>query len=211
LLETFITKQNNAMKKLSAIAIVLLISFSACKKHEDVAPAASTAQDPDAPQAARFHAKDSTLQTPITGVIDGVPFSGIFRITKFIEKGGQIYAVGHLTDLTGIAGHKRKPIEKVLEHKPLHIPVSFAPQVTAGPLLPATCDILNLVLGPLHLNVLGLVVDLNQVVLTITGATGAGNLLGNLLCAITGLLDPLGSLTQIVALLNQLITLIGTL
>ena len=33
----------------------------------------------------------------------------------------------------------------------------------------ATCDVLNLVLGPLHLDLLGLVVDLNQVVLNITG------------------------------------------
>ena len=46
-----------------------------------------------------------------------------------------------------------------------------------------SCDILRLVLGPLHLDVLGLVIDLNRVVLTIVGETGAGNLLGNLLCA----------------------------
>ena len=42
----------------------------------------------------------------------------------------------------------------------------------------AVCNILNLVLGPLHLNLLGLVVDLNRVILNITGQTGAGNLLG---------------------------------
>jgi hypothetical protein len=68
----------------------------------------------------------------------------------------------------------------------------------------ASCDILNLDLGPLHLDLLGLVVDLNEVVLTITGATGAGNLLGSLLCAITGLLNPLGDLLQLTDLLNQL-------
>jgi hypothetical protein len=51
------------------------------------------------------------------------------------------------------------------------------------------CDILTLVLSPLHLDLLGLVVDLKQGILTITGQTGAGNLLGNLLCAIAGLLD----------------------
>ena len=37
---------------------------------------------------------------------------------------------------------------------------------------PAVCSILNLVLGPLHLNLLGLVIDLNKVVLNITGVTG---------------------------------------
>ncbi len=74
-----------------------------------------------------------------------------------------------------------------------------------------SCDILSLVLGPLHLDLLGLVVDLNQVVLDITAQSGAGNLLGNLLCAITGLLDA-GSLgAQLVGLLNQLIGVLGAL
>jgi hypothetical protein len=51
------------------------------------------------------------------------------------------------------------------------------------------CDILNLDLGPLDLNVLGLQVDLSDVQLDITAVPGAGNLLGNLLCAVAGLLD----------------------
>jgi hypothetical protein len=74
-----------------------------------------------------------------------------------------------------------------------------------------TCEILNLVLGPLHLDLLGLVVDLNQVVLNITAVAGAGNLLGNLLCAIVGLLDgtTAGALTQLVTLLNQLLGILG--
>ena len=39
-------------------------------------------------------------------------------------------------------------------------------------------------LGPLHLDLLGFVVDLNQVHLTITGEAGNGKLLGNLLCGL---------------------------
>jgi hypothetical protein len=54
---------------------------------------------------------------------------------------------------------------------------------------PATCPILHLELGPLDLNLLGLRVQLNQVVLDITAIPGPGNLLGNLLCAIAGLLN----------------------
>ena len=61
-------------------------------------------------------------------------------------------------------------------------------QATTG-----TCEILNLVLGPLDLNLLGLQVHLNQVVLNITAVPGAGNLLGNLLCAVTHLLDNTGA------------------
>jgi hypothetical protein len=54
------------------------------------------------------------------------------------------------------------------------------------------CDILNLSLGPIHLDLLGLVVDLDDcdggpVTVDITGEEGA--LLGDLLCGIAGLLD----------------------
>jgi hypothetical protein len=71
------------------------------------------------------------------------------------------------------------------------------------------CEVLDLVLGPLDLNLLGLVVHLDQVHLNITAVPGAGNLLGNLICAIAGLLNPGGPLTQIVALLNQILALLG--
>jgi hypothetical protein len=56
-----------------------------------------------------------------------------------------------------------------------------------------TCTILDLTLGPLHLDLLGLVVDLNQLHLTITGQTGPGNLLGNLLCGLANALNPGGA------------------
>jgi hypothetical protein len=47
--------------------------------------------------------------------------------------------------------------------------------------------VLDLVLGPLDLNLLGLVAHLDRVHLNITAVPGAGNLPGNLLCAIAGL------------------------
>lgn len=81
------------------------------------------------------------------------------------------------------------------------VTTTVATATTAG-----SCDILNLVLGPLHLDVLGLVVDLNQVVLDITAQSGAGNLLGNLLCAVAGLLDGNG-ITGLANLLNRLLGL----
>ena len=76
-----------------------------------------------------------------------------------------------------------------------------------------SCQILNLVLGPLNLNLLGVVVTLNQVVLNITAVPGAGNLLGNLLCAVANLLNaggPLANLLgQLSTLLNQIIGALG--
>jgi hypothetical protein len=81
-----------------------------------------------------------------------------------------------------------------------------APAAAAG-----SCQILDLTLGPLHLDLLGLVVDLNQVHLQITAEQGSGNLLGNLLCAVAGLLDNTGTgglsgvLQGVVNLLNQIL------
>lgn len=56
------------------------------------------------------------------------------------------------------------------------------------------CDILNLSLGPIDLNLLGLDVELDDcdggpVTIDITAEPGPGKLLGNLLCGLAGLLD----------------------
>ena len=57
--------------------------------------------------------------------------------------------------------------------------------------LPASiaCSILAS-LGPINLNLLGLFVRTNQINLRIDAVRAPGNLLGNLLCGITGILDP---------------------
>jgi hypothetical protein len=49
---------------------------------------------------------------------------------------------------------------------------------------PGPCSIVDLLLGPLHLNLLGLIVDLNQIHLQITADPNEGPL-GTLLCSIT--------------------------
>ena len=84
--------------------------------------------------------------------------------------------------------------------------------MTTPPPEPEVCPILHLELGPLDLNLLGLRVQLNQVVLDVTALPGPGNLLGNLLCAVAGLLDGvdlgevLGNLLQ--SLIDALIRLL---
>jgi hypothetical protein len=72
----------------------------------------------------------------------------------------------------------------------------------------ATCEILHLELGPLDLNLLGLMVHLDQVVLDITAEQGGG-LLGDLLCAIADLLDNNSPLTPLVRLLNNVLRILG--
>ena len=85
-------------------------------------------------------------------------------------------------------------------NEPVSIPVS---QISA------TCDILELTLGPLDLDLLGLVVHLDVVHLEIDAEQGPGNLLGNLLCAVAGLLDSQTSASGLARLLNQILRVLG--
>jgi hypothetical protein len=85
---------------------------------------------------------------------------------------------------------------------------SISQVVSLLPASTATCEILNLVLGPLDLDLLGLVVHLDRIVLDIDAQSGPGNLLGNLLCGITNLLNP-GNLRGLGNTLNRIIGLLG--
>jgi hypothetical protein len=75
----------------------------------------------------------------------------------------------------------------------------------------ASCQVLDLVINPITLNLLGLVVHTDTIHLNITAVPGAGNLLGNLLCGILGILNPptggTGGLTgaQLAQLLNAIL------
>jgi hypothetical protein len=66
--------------------------------------------------------------------------------------------------------------------RPLRFTTRVQPQAFAAQ---EVCEVLELTLGPLHLNLLGLIVDLNRVHLTITARRGEG-LLGDLFCGLTG-------------------------
>ena len=133
---------------------------------------------------------------PITGTANnGKSFTGHFNVSQFVARNGKTYALGTLTGKLGNRTIKRSNVA---------IPVSMGSGSATGLTAhaAATCQILNLVLGPLHLNLLGLHVDLNQVVLNITGVTGAGQLLGNLLCGVANLLNPGLPAGQLAGLLN---------
>jgi len=98
----------------------------------------------------------------------------------------------------------------------LSIPVTGAsnPAAAAAPRVeptPGACDILTLALGPLDLDILGLRIALDQVNALIEAVPGAGNLLGNLLCAVAGLLDGPAGGTGLGSLLTNLLTSLTTL
>lgn len=120
---------------------------------------------------------------------------GTFAPDRFLVRQGQAYANGVLRatlrrgngDLVGTVTRR------------ITIPVKNATTTSDGAMLAQgeVCDILNLVLGPLDLNLLGLEVHLKRVVLDIVARPGAGALLGNLLCAVAGLLDGTGLLNEL--------------
>jgi hypothetical protein len=143
----------------------------------------------------------------------GATFLGHYTIKKFIMRHQQVTATGRLTGTLTRTSGKTVEISKRVR-MPLNIPASQRRNATAATnpsvnaALPVSCQVLNLVLGPLDLNLLGLVVHLDRVVLNITAVPGAGALLGNLLCAVVGLLDGtgIGGLNAILAnLLNAIL------
>jgi hypothetical protein len=136
------------------------------------------------------------LSTPISGTIANVSsFTGTFDLTRVAVQNGQLVAVGTLSGtLTNLATGATQAVSQAIT-----LPLSLS----------GTCDILHLTLGPLDLTLLGLNVHLNQVVLDITATSGPGNLLGNLLCGIAGLLDANAPLSAVATILNNLLRLLG--
>lgn len=132
----------------------------------------------------------------------GKQFTGTFGIQRFVSRNGSAYAVGTLKG--NLAGHHLTRYGVMMPASLNQNPNASASR--AGHAAAASCQVLNLVLGPLHLDLLGLVVDLNQVNLNVTAVPGAGNLLGNLLCDVSNLLNQPISPGSTTTLLGQIQT-----
>jgi hypothetical protein len=156
------------------------------------------------PHAAQAAPQSASFQIPVSTAGTQGTFTGVLRITNFAVENNALVATGVLTGtLTGAAGSMSSVVRTVT--LPVIAGANQAPAAAAT----AECGILHLELGPLDLDLLGLVVHLDRVVLDLTAVAGAGNLLGNLLCSVTNLLNTGGALTQIANLLNQILGLLG--
>ena len=153
---------------------------------------------------------------PISGVGKGdKKFTGTYAIQRFVVVGDAVYSVGKLT---GRLKNRRVSRSGVM------MPATLRRAPTARAAQANTCEILELVLGPIDLNLLGLRVELGggqsanlPIVLRITAIPGGG-LLGDLLCGINNLLNPTGvleqlsgNLQQLAATLNALVSLLNGL
>jgi len=166
------------------------LSVSAAARH--ASPAAQTNFGASAALAVPFA---GGVSVPVTGTTSkGGKFTGNFAISQFRVAGDQIVAAGTLTGT--IQNSAGNVIGTVL--KTIHMIVTIRG---------ADCDILHLELGPLDLDLLGLEVHLNKIVLDID-ADPTGGLLGALLCAVANLLNVGGPLADIADLLNQILALL---
>jgi hypothetical protein len=175
---------------------------------------AASAATPDRTSARGVVGKSDAgkiTSTVVGKASDGGKVTGTFTPTRFVQRDGMLWAKGFLQgkithpdgSKTKFSGIKKMPVKKINGQSAMDARVANKA---------AACDILNLVLGPLDLNVLGLEIHLQRVVLDIVAVAGAGQLLGNLLCAVAGLLDggPLaGLLGQLSNLLNQILGLLN--
>jgi hypothetical protein len=168
------------------------------------APASMNAQASSQAQSSR---QASGITIPVSGTaVDagGSPagtFTGALELREFVARGDQVFALGIVTGtLTSAAGVATGVARTVAV--PVTVGEGPAPAIVAQ----QVCDILHLELGPLNLDLLGLVVNLNRVILDIDAVSGPGNLLGNLLCAVVGLLDNPNALAQ---LLNRILAIIS--
>jgi hypothetical protein len=187
--------------RIAAVAAAASLAFVAV-----AAPIASAANGTGSKTQA--YANLPALYTvPVKGTAKGgKTFTGKFGIVRFVKSNNKAYALGTLKGT--VAGHH-------ITRYGVKLPASLNTSGSSSSArAAASCQILNLVLGPINLNLLGLVITTNQINLNITAMSGPGNLLGNLLCDVTNLLNPggggllsslQGDVTQLVGALNGLL------
>jgi hypothetical protein len=155
-----------------------------------------------------------TTAKPITrtlAVSGTKSFKGTYKIDRFATRNGKLVTVGTLKGTLKKKG-KTKSVKRngvimpaaATGAGPADLPVPGATTSQALPDIPNACQVLNLRLQPITLNLLGLVVRTNDINVRIDAVPGNGNLLGNLLCSITNLLNPGGGLGPLTTALNQL-------
>lgn len=158
----------------AALVVTLVPASATVDTTTSAAPTAAAASDQRA---------QGTLDSKVRGTFgQNGTVRGTFTPKRFIVKDGEVFADGvlHAVMRRGNGNVVGRPDREIL------IPVDGG---TVSSARGEECQILHLVLGPLDLDLLGLEVHLNRVVLDIVADPGPGNLLGNLLCAIAGLLD----------------------
>jgi len=103
-------------------------------------------------------------------------------------------------NVTGLTNNGLQLVANATTPSGLNVPI---PLTLTNTTPNATTPILNLHVGAIHLNVLGLKVDTSEICLAINAQSGSGNLLGNLLGDVAHLLDQGVNLNQLLGSLTS--------
>ena len=124
----------------------------------------------------------NTVPTAAPNAVTQIGSVGVtYKIGKFAKRGKSLVAVGQ------VVAQFTPTTANPLGLKPATVTKSFTATATTLRRFTAAsriCPVLNLKLGPLDLNLLGLIVHLDTVHLTIT-ANSRGGLLGSLFCSLS--------------------------
>jgi hypothetical protein len=170
--------------------------------------AGQTAKNAKKQIVAAIPTSDLLKNREVNGTLsNGGTLQGRLTITKFAfnQTTKQLSVSGALTYGTQSTGSSVTPVTQPFEN----IPATLTKGTSSKQV--GSCDILFLDLGPIFLDVLGLQVDLSQIVLDIDAVSGSGNLLGNLLCQLVSLLDGSGLLTNILQIIEQINAILSSL
>jgi hypothetical protein len=193
--------------RLAALVVVLALALMSAQGAQATGMTAAAA--PNDRPVAHTHAGDLTSRIVGTTSRDK-RVSGRFVPLKFARHDGKVFVRGLVQGVVHKANGNKTTFAQLKTVRVKSINATPMRAARLGSERRVTCDILHLVLAPLNLDLLGLRVHLDRVVLDIVAVTGAGNLLGNLLCAVTGLLDGGlgGALGRLVNLLNRILGLL---
>jgi hypothetical protein len=148
----------------AALAAVAALAFAAT-----ATSSAGTAQPRNATAATGTTTQVGTVSTRL-------------QINRFVKRGSHLYAVGTaISQFTPTAANAAQYPTKTVRHA-FTAPVRKLKRIESAQRI---CPVLDLTLGPLDLNLLGLMVHLDTVHLSIT-ADSNGGLLGSLLCSLAG-------------------------
>ena len=173
----------------------------------------------------------AVLSLPAAGTFQaGGEFKGSISINRFERRGTAIVAIGFVTGVlsrggvplgTAVAGELAIPVRVssggisiARDRVPAAVPangrlmrVALSPDMSSSavfrPVQAETCPVLNIALGPVTVDLLGLQVALSAVTLDLTGVVGTP--LGDLVCSASDLLGQVGA---VVNLLNSILGLV---
>jgi hypothetical protein len=203
---------NKRPQKAGALALSFVVVLSTL-----LATGAGTAQAAaPAPMVTVAKSPLGSAQSAFTGrTASGKRVTGSFTPFMFSQKNGHLRARGLVRGVVHQAGPNRRfAVVRTVPVRGVNgTSITNARQAAAAAAVPV-CRILRLVLGPIRLNLLGLRIRTNRIRVNIVAVPGPGNLLGNLLCGIAGLLDgppTPAQLTMATRQLNRVLRLLNLL